>query len=63
MDEQTTQKVQLLERYYNQACHNLMCYSKNILMLEPKQGYEAEWAETKAECEMLQQMLDELRRR
>lgn len=30
------------------AYHNLLCYSKNYLMSEPKEGWEHEWQEAKA---------------
>jgi hypothetical protein len=53
-------KRQLFEKYYQMACHNLLCYSQNYLMTIPKPGYEKEWEEAKQECDLLESMLAEL---
>lgn len=52
-------KMDLLYKYHNRACHNLMCYSKNMLMTEPKEGYENEWQQAKEECRLLDEMIKE----
>ncbi|ACV64875.1 hypothetical protein Dtox_4208 [Desulfofarcimen acetoxidans DSM 771] len=54
------QKIGLLQKYYEMACHNLLCYSKNYAMNQPKEKYESEWKEAQAECELLQEMINEL---
>lgn len=38
----------ILTERLDQECHNLMCYSKNLLMIEPKDQYIKEHAETAA---------------
>lgn len=51
------EKLDVLNKYYDRACHNLFCYSRNYLMTEAKQGYENEWREALEECEILQSMI------
>ncbi len=61
MVENVIQKKRLLQKYYEMACHNLMCYSRNYLMeLEQKEGFETEWKQANEECLLLQEMMDEL---
>jgi len=52
-------KKELLQKYYDLACHNLLCYSKNWAMTEPKEGYEVEWKQAKEECALLEEMIKE----
>lgn len=54
-------KLQLLNEVYDQEVHNLMCYSKNYLMKEPKEEYKNEWAESKEKVILLEQIMDEIR--
>jgi len=54
------QKRALLQKHYEMACHNLLCYSRSYLMEQAKEGFEAEWKEAQAECELLQEMMVEL---
>ncbi|MGN1311313.1 MAG: hypothetical protein ACI4VP_06515 [Clostridia bacterium] len=54
-------KLQVLNEVYDQEVHNLMCYSKNYLMEEPKEQYENEWAESKEKVILLEQIMDEIR--
>lgn len=54
-------KLQLLNEIYNQEVHNLMCYSKNYLMEEPKEQYKKEWIESKEKVFLLEQIMDEIR--
>lgn len=42
------------------ACHNLLCYSSNYAMNQAKEGFEEEWKQAQAECELLQEMINEL---
>lgn len=52
-------KRELLLKYYDQACHNLLCYSRRYLMDEPKEGYETEWQQANEECRLLDEMIKE----
>lgn len=53
---QMTEK-ELLKKYYDIASHNLLCYSANYFMDTPKNGFEKDWKEAKAECELLESMI------
>ena len=46
-------RAALISKYVDEALHNLLAYSTNYSMSEPKEGYEKEWNETKAEIELL----------
>lgn len=52
-------KKELLNKYRDMACHNLLCYSNNYLMTEPKAGYEKEWQEAKEEVKILEEIISE----
>lgn len=52
-------RVELLSKYYEMACHNLLCYSNSYAMEQAKEGFEEEWRQAKAECELLQEMIKE----
>lgn len=52
-------KRKLLEKNYEMACHNLLCYSANYGMTEPKEGYEKEWLAAQEECQLLIEMINE----
>ena len=49
----------LFKKYYDMACHNLLCYSANYLMGKPKEGYEEEWEEARQEVEILEELIKE----
>ena len=49
-----------LQEQIQQEDHNLLCYSKNLLMTEPKVGYNNEWGNTKERVALVQQMLNEI---
>lgn len=51
------EKMDLLKKYLDMASHNLLCYSKNYAMTEPKDEYEKEWQETREEIELLKEMI------
>ncbi|MTI84348.1 MAG: hypothetical protein FH756_10685 [Firmicutes bacterium] len=53
------QKRELLQKYYEMACHNLLCCSKNYAMDQAKEGFEGEWKQYQVECEILQEMMAE----
>lgn len=52
-------KRELLQKYLDLASHNLLCYSRNYLMNEPKDGYENEWQQANEECKLLDEMKKE----
>jgi len=54
------QKRDLLQKYYEMACHNLLCYSDSYLADKPIIGHENEWEEIKVECELLKEMIEEM---
>ncbi len=52
-------REQFLRNRLEMASHNLMCYSANYSMTEPKEGFEAEYKEASEEVEMLQAWIKE----
>ena len=40
--------------------HNLLCYSRNLLLLDPNHGYEKQWEGAREQVQLLTQMLNEL---
>lgn len=42
------------------AMHNLMCYSRNLLMDSPKAGYEKEWHRENDKAKMLRKWMRDL---
>lgn len=46
-----------LEERLEMATHNLLCYSKNYLMTEPRPGFEREYQEALHEVEALKRNL------
>ena len=53
-------KLELLKKYENMASHNLFCYSRNLGMTEPKEGFERQWKQAKEECKLLEEMMKEV---
>jgi len=53
-------KLELLRKYENMAQHNLFCYSKNLGMTKPKEGYEKQWKQANVECKLLGEMIQEI---
>lgn len=43
-----------LKEQLEMAYHNLLCFSNNYLMSEPKKGYEEVWKMTKEEIKRLE---------
>lgn len=54
------EKTNLLKKYLDQASYNLLCYSRNYSMSEPKEGYEQQWQETQEEIVLLEDMIQEV---
>ncbi len=48
-----------LEEQLEMAMHNLLCYSKNYLMTEPKPGFEQEHQDAVQEVERLERLLNQ----
>jgi len=46
-----------LEEQLEMATHNLLCYSKNYLVTEPRPGFEKEYQEALHEVECLKRLL------
>lgn len=53
-------KRDLLQKHYDMAYHNLMCYSKNLAMDTAKEGFEEEWQNALNERDLLKEMINEL---
>jgi hypothetical protein len=47
-------ELECIKKDYDMACHNLMCYSKNLLMEEPKKGFETDFKLAKLRVEMIE---------
>ena len=45
------------EEQLEMATHNLLCYSKNYLMTEPRPGFEREYQEALHEVECLKRLV------
>ena len=54
------ERLEVLHKRLDQVNHNLMCYSANLLMNSPKEGYEEQWAITDKEQKIIAGWLDEL---
>ena len=52
-------RLDLLEEFYNMITHNMLCYSKNLLMTEAKEGYEERWENENKKSEILEEMMKE----
>lgn len=52
-------RLQLLKEIYEQECHNLLCYSADYLMSEPKAGYDEEWKKEQEKVNLLNEMIAE----
>jgi len=53
----TAATVDYLKRQLDMATHNLFCYSANLLMSKPKEGYEVEWLEAGQDCVLVKELL------
>ena len=58
MNEITRRSI--LEEMRDMAWHNVMCYSGNLLMTEPKEGKREEWEQAVAKARIIEDMLGEL---
>ncbi|MCM1269436.1 MAG: hypothetical protein NC247_02255 [Ruminococcus flavefaciens] len=54
------QKITFMADSIDMAMHNLMCYSRNLLMDSPKQGYEDKWNAENNRAKMLRKWMHEL---
>jgi hypothetical protein len=53
-------KIELLEKYKDQAYYNLMCYSKNLAMTIPREEYVKEWNEAQEEVDLIREITKDL---
>ena len=53
------ERYTILKDVLDMAEHNLMCYSKNLLMDEPKDGYEDKWNEQANKIRVLEKWIKE----
>ena len=55
-----TTRRKFLEEELKQAEYNLLCYSRNLVMTEPKVGFNYEWGDAREKVQLITQMLKEL---
>lgn len=53
-------KIIFMADSIDMATHNLMCYSRNLLMDSPKDGYADEWHRENNKDKMLRAWMNEL---
>ena len=53
-------KQSVLEEMKEMAWHNVLCYSENYAMTEPKDGMREDWEKALAKAKIIDRMLDEL---
>lgn len=53
-------KRELLEEQLAMLQHNLMCYSDNLNLDKPKEGFETKWQEAQTKCELMKELLNQL---
>lgn len=49
-----------INKCMDMACHNLLCYSANYAMTQPKKGYEKEWKEAQEEINIIESITKKL---
>ena len=54
-------KLELLTEIYNKEVQELMSYSKNYLMKEPKEALEEKWNYSKEKVKLLEEVIDDVR--
>ncbi len=52
-------RLQLFEEMYDMSKHNLLCYSKNNLMSEPREEFVKEWKLESEKVELLEEIIRE----
>ena len=52
-------KIDLLKEFKDMLCHNLLCYSSDYLMNNPKKQYVKDWEETKEKISLVEEMIEE----
>lgn len=53
-------KRELLEKQLDMLQHNLMCYSDNLNLDKPKEGFETKWQEAQIMCDLMKEILNQL---
>lgn len=52
-------RLEFLQDIENMVNHNLLCYSKNYLMTEPKEQYKEQWQREQEKSKIVNQMIKE----
>ncbi len=52
-------RLEFLQEIEDMVNHNLLCYSKNYLMTEPKEQYKEEWQREREKSEIINQMIQD----
>ena len=52
-------KKELLLKYKDQACNNLLAYSETFLMNSAREGFEKEFNDTQEEIELLDEIIED----
>ena len=60
-DENDITRLDLLNEVKNMINHNIMCYSSDLLLKKPKQGYEKEFATENKKLILIEQIIKEER--
>lgn len=50
-------KIELLNEFRGTLYHNLLCFSKNYLMEEPRENFVKEWEETKEKINLIDEII------
>lgn len=52
-------KLQLFEEMHTLYVHNLLCYSKDYLMTQPKKEFVNEWKKEKEKVGLIEKIIEE----
>ena len=52
-------KIDLLKEFKDMLCHNLLCYSSDYLMNNPKKQYVKDWEETKEKINLIDEIIND----
>ena len=56
-------KIDLLKEFKDMLCHNLLCYSSDYLMNNPKKQYVKDWEETKQKISIIDEIINDEKER
>ena len=49
-------RIQILKEMYEEVTHNLLCYSKDISMEQPKEKYVQEWEKEREKINIIKEI-------